>query len=688
MRAVRSFLSALHSTLIPSTLSVCLLGFFALLAGCSSGGSTGTPAPAAVAPQITTQPAAQSVFVGDTAAFSVVATGTAPLSYQWLRNGTSISAATGSSYTTPTLAATDDGALFTVTVTNSAGSVTSSSAKLSVALHAPAITTQPAAQSVFVGDTAAFTVVASGTAPLTYDWRKNGTSLGAANSATYVTPALAATDDGAIYTVAVTNPAGSVTSAGAKLSVALHPAQITSSPSDSTITVGQTATFNVSATGTAPLAYQWLRGGTAIGGATSASYSLTNAQLTDSGSVFSVQVSNSAATVTSGTAKLTVSAAPVTITAQPVGPTQFVGETATFSVTATGTSPTYQWRKNGGNIAGATAATYTTPALTAADDKATFDVLVSNAANSLDSAVVTLRVGPFATSYTTQQGVVLNLFAWPGTKNAILTKTSTLDPVLMRKMLAAADGTYNYYAGATGKLPSLFFNYNRLATIADTGVGGVNLCGDGCTYVGATGMEISDNAFGWLYGGLPSNLYDQVIFYEFGRSFWLYGSTLEYKSPDVSSCMVTGFAVLMRYRSLSAQGLTGTFGGSAANYTSTYNATLGLIDTYAANTSLTWSNTFRTDSYSGASGLGCSDLFTSLTIRLAQNYGGEAFIQNLYKEAAKRPTTVTTQDAVDNFVLSASAAANHNLTSIFTDQWRWPVSSAAEAEAMTRWGKP
>ena len=640
-----------------------------------------------MAPQIATQPAAQSLFVGDTATFSVSATGTAPLSYQWARGGTSIAGANGASHTTATLVAADDGALYTVTVSNSAGSVTSSSAKLSVALHAPAITTQPVAQSLFVGDTAAFTVVATGTAPLIYDWRKNGTSLGAGPNATYVTPALAVTDDGALYTVVVSNPAGSVTSAGAKLSVALHAPVITANPSDVSVTQGSAATFTAAASGTGPLTYQWLRGGVAIGGATSSSYSLTNAQLTDSGSLFSVAATNGAGTATSTAAKLTVTALPVSITVQPVGATPFVGETATFAVTVQGTSPTYQWRKNGAAILGATAASYTTPTVTAADDKATYDVLVSNTANSVGSAVVTLRVGPFATSYTTQKGVILNLYAWPGAKVAVLSKSATLDPVVMRKMLNAADGAYNYYAGAVGKLPGLALNYNGLETIAETGVGGVDLCGAGCTYIGATGMEIADDYFTILYNGIAnSNTYDQVIFYEFGRSFWLFGSQLQYPSPASSGCEVTGFAVLMRYRSLAALGLVGSF-GTPASYVSQYNNTLGMIDTYAANNNLNFNNTFLADSFSSPYG-GCADLWSSLVLRLAQNYGGEAFIQALFKEALKRPAAVTTQDAVDNFVLAASAAAGVNLTDVFQTKYKWPVSTAAATEARNRFGLP
>jgi outer membrane protein assembly factor BamB len=90
------------------------------------------PQISAAAPQIATQPANQTVSVGQTAAFSVVATGTAPLQYQWLKNGSAITGATGSSYPTPATVSGDNGSSFTVVVTNAAGSVTSSAATLTV----------------------------------------------------------------------------------------------------------------------------------------------------------------------------------------------------------------------------------------------------------------------------------------------------------------------------------------------------------------------------------------------------------------------------------------------------------------------------------------------------------------------------------------------------------------------------
>ena len=87
---------------------------------------------AAVAPTITTQPASQTVTAGQTASFTVAATGTAPLSYQWNKNGTAITGATSSTYTTPATTNSDSGAQFTVVVSNTVGSVTSSPATLTV----------------------------------------------------------------------------------------------------------------------------------------------------------------------------------------------------------------------------------------------------------------------------------------------------------------------------------------------------------------------------------------------------------------------------------------------------------------------------------------------------------------------------------------------------------------------------
>ncbi len=160
------------------------------------------------APTITSQPAAQTVVAGATATFSVVAGGTGPLTYQWSRNSNPIPGATAASYTTPATSSADDGSIFQVAVSNGGTPITSSPAKLTVTpatASAPTITTPPASQSVTIGRTAQFSVAASGNAPLTYQWAKNGTPISGATAAAYTTPGTTAPDNGATFSVVVSS---------------------------------------------------------------------------------------------------------------------------------------------------------------------------------------------------------------------------------------------------------------------------------------------------------------------------------------------------------------------------------------------------------------------------------------------------------------------------------------------------
>jgi hypothetical protein len=356
----------------------------------TSSAATLTITSAPVAPSITTQPASKTVTAGQTAAFSVAATGSGTLTYQWKKNGTAISGATSASYTTPATAASDSGALFTVTVANSTGNVTSNAATLTVNVP-PSITTQPVGQTVTVGQTATFTVTATGTATLTYQWKKNAIAISGATSASYTTPATTASDSGALFTVTVSNTTGNVTSNAATLTVNVPPS-ITTQPANQTVTAGQTAAFSVAATGSGTLTYQWKKNGTAISGATSASYTTPATVASDNGAQFTVTVTDSAGSMTSNAAILTVNVAP-SVTTQPASKTVIAGQTATFAVTATGTATlTYQWKKNAIAISGAISASYTTPATTTSDNGAQFTVTVTNSAGNVTSNAAILTV--------------------------------------------------------------------------------------------------------------------------------------------------------------------------------------------------------------------------------------------------------------------------------------------------------
>ena len=189
----------------------------------ASSKATLTVTAAAVAPAITTQPANQSVTEGQTATFSVIATGTGTLTYQWKKGGTDISGATSSTYTTPATVSADNAAVFTVVISNGTGSVTSSNATLTVTAPVPpAITVQPSAQTITAGATATFSVTATGTGTLSYQWKKNGINITGGSGATtntYTTPAMGYAGNSAVYSVVVSNSAGTTTSSSATLTV-------------------------------------------------------------------------------------------------------------------------------------------------------------------------------------------------------------------------------------------------------------------------------------------------------------------------------------------------------------------------------------------------------------------------------------------------------------------------------------
>jgi len=176
-----------------------------------SGTSTTNP------PAITAQPQSQGVATGNSATFSVTATGTEPLAYQWRFGGTNISGALTNPFVLASAQTTNAGN-YSVVITNIAGSVTSSVAVLTVTNAVPFISTQPQGQSVPAGQSATFSVTASGTLPLSYQWRLGGTNLSGATTNPLVIASTQPTDEGS-YSVVITNVAGSVTSSPALLAI-------------------------------------------------------------------------------------------------------------------------------------------------------------------------------------------------------------------------------------------------------------------------------------------------------------------------------------------------------------------------------------------------------------------------------------------------------------------------------------
>jgi hypothetical protein len=166
---------------------------------------------------------------------------------------------------------------------------------------APYIVTQPQSQTVNPGSDVSFTVIAVGQTPLSYQWRLNTAAIPGATDRTYTRTSVRTGDSGS-YSVFITNQLGNVTSADALLVLNVAPT-ITSQPQSQTLIVGQSVTFSVGASGTAPLSYQWQINGNAIPGATASTFTLASAQRSDGGP-YSVLVMNAVGTVVSANAVL------------------------------------------------------------------------------------------------------------------------------------------------------------------------------------------------------------------------------------------------------------------------------------------------------------------------------------------------------------------------------------------------
>jgi hypothetical protein len=389
----------------------------------------------------------------------VVANGTAPLSYQWQKNGAVISGATASSYTTPATTITDNSSTFDVVVSNSAGTVTSNAATLTVSPGTQKIysTTFPLTENPIseggnwvnggttgldwsnvqtIGAVKAWgTQVPSGggfndsIAVLTGTWGSNQAAQGisaiqpsATNEIEVILHGTITAHSAQLYEfncslgyqeiVKWLGPLGSFTVMAHNGSVScpsgsvFKATAVTNANGSVTLTayingtqVNQVTDSSSPYTAGSPGIGFWIGSGGNNNNAGISSFSAQD-NITSSAAVLASSLQRATVLTSKTTAVsggLALDTAPA-ITNQPASSSVVRGAAATFTVVASGTAPlAYQWQKNGSNISGATAASYSTPATTTSDNDSTFAVAVSNSVGSVTSSAATL---PYRTRAT------------------------------------------------------------------------------------------------------------------------------------------------------------------------------------------------------------------------------------------------------------------------------------------------
>ena len=344
---------------------------------------------------ITQQPQSLNLSAGDSINLSVGVTGDGPFDYQWKKDNKDIPGANSASYSVANASLSDAGS-YNVTITSNDQSLTSLSALISInpIVEPISITQQPQPLNLTAGDSINLSVGVTGDGPLDYQWQKEGSILpGETNSTLYIAESVEA--NSGTYRVSINNSVSEASSdfVSVIINAAIAPVTISQHPQDLTVTEGETARFQISATGGGFISYQWRKNNVNIANAYNYQLEISPTEMGSSGDYDAI-VTNSRGSIISDFATLTVlsSETPVSITLQPTSKSVFLTDSINLRTEASGDGNlSYQWFFNEQIIDGATQAEYSINSAEP-EHQGSYTVRVNNTNSSEESLAAFISV--------------------------------------------------------------------------------------------------------------------------------------------------------------------------------------------------------------------------------------------------------------------------------------------------------
>ena len=407
MRTLKHSLDAQRLGLLLLAVALVALSTFSL-SGCA-GLATSQASGTFIAPSITSQPVSQTVATGQAATFSVVVTGTSPLSYLWQKNGTAISGATSSAYTTPPTAASDNRALFSVVVSNKAGSAVSSPATLNLAASAGvAIAVSPNSATISAGASQQFTATVTGSSNTAVTWSVSGAGCNGAACGTISVGGLFAAPSSvpspATLQVIATSVADPTKTASASVTLVAATAVLLSiNPASATVPTASVNSFTATVSGISNTAVTWSLTGAGCSGSSCGSLSTSSTSAVYAAPVVAPAPPNVTVTATSvadpsKSAAANVTVVPlVVVTVTPTNTSVVTGATQQLTAAVAGTTNTaVTWTVQGAGCSGTACGTigtnglYTAPSAVPSPADVTVTVTSSADSSKMASASVTI----------------------------------------------------------------------------------------------------------------------------------------------------------------------------------------------------------------------------------------------------------------------------------------------------------